>query len=148
MVRVVEDEWLDVLGLPQGSSELASFVESKGIDLANREERRFGNTTLYNLHQEGISFAFTKDQLESVDFFQIDKKFKPVKEELLPFGIMNSTLAKDLVEKFGEPLEKGGGINSKMDIWLRWADLQVEIDDQSWESAKDAKWKSITIFKD
>lgn len=148
MVHVAEDEWLAVVGLPKGSPDLTRFLKSKGIDLAKGEERIFGDTTLNNLHEDGISFAFVKDKLDSIDFFQIDKKFKPVKEELLPFGITETTLGKDLVEKFGEPLEKGGGINTKMDIWLRWGNVQVELDDQSWETAKSAKWKSATIFKD
>lgn len=145
-MSIWEDEWIGAIGYLKGSTVFSSFIECKGLDLSRCEEKIFGNTTLYNLYQDGLSFAFVNDKLDSIDFFQVDKKFKPVKKELLPLGIKKETKGKDLVEIFGEPLEKGGGMSSKMDIWLRWENLQVEIDEISWDSAKDVTWKSITIF--
>jgi len=147
MAKKVDDEWLSVIGLGPKSQVLNEFLKLKNVDLATAEIKTFKDTTLYNLYENGLSFAFVDEKLDSIDFFQKDKKFKTVDSKLLPFGITNTSTGKNLLDIFGEPIEKGGGLNSRMDIWLRWDTLQIELDDQSWDTAKDANWKSITIFK-
>lgn len=144
---ILDDEWLKLIGVSKESEDFIKFISEKGLKLSESEQKSFKNTTLYNFYNDGISFAFVDGKLDSIDFYQTDKKFKPVNPEFLPFGITNKATGKDLVNKFGEPIEKGGGLSSRMDIWLRWNQLQVEMDEMSWDSAKDVTWKSITIFE-
>ncbi|KAH3672373.1 hypothetical protein WICPIJ_010058 [Wickerhamomyces pijperi] len=141
--------WIDIIGLTTTDPKLLSFLESKGLILDPSQIKKLSNSTLYyNIYNKGIAFCFVNDKLDSIDFYSIDPKFQTVDVSLLPFAEMLSrdSTGKDLVEKFGEPLEKGGGFSQKMDIWMRWERFQVEINDKSWETAKDSNWKSITVF--
>ncbi|KAH3674226.1 hypothetical protein WICMUC_003468 [Wickerhamomyces mucosus] len=142
----MDDIWFSIIGLERFSRELNDFLRAKSVDLEAAEKKIYGSTTYYNLYQSGISICFVNLKLDSIDFYQIDKKFKSVDESLLPLEVKHTTTGKTLVEKFGEPLEKGGGFNDKMDIWLRWERIQAEINDRSWETAHNSIWKSITIF--
>lgn len=115
-------------------------------------------STDYNFYSKGISVFTTKngdqDIVDSIDFYLIQTKstslMKVVTDELdLPLNISREDTGQSLVEKFGEPLEKGGGMDKgAMDIWLRWNYLQVEINEKSWNAAQTSKVRSITIFKE
>lgn len=140
--------WLELLGCSIESDLWKGKLRDVGVEhWESAMIRRFSSDTiLYNYHNEGISLCFVKDKLDSIDFFWKDQTFKPCQFTDLPFDLSRTITARELVEKLGEPEEKGGGINAKMDIWLRWKHLQVEIDERSWEAAHNATCKSFTIF--
>jgi hypothetical protein len=142
------DKWYELLGHAEGDSVIVEYLLRHGIDVKAADVKQFGNgTTVYNFYSHGISLAFENKLLDSIDFFVKDKRFKSVDKSLvLPLGITLETTGKELVEKFKEPLEKGGAMNSKIDIWLRWPNFQIDLDDRSWETAQNAKWNSLTIF--
>lgn len=107
---------------------------------------------------QGLSLCFESGKLESIDFYKNQKPsssspvgnsepYSSVKPENLPDFIGFNMTGKQLIEKFGEPVEKGGGLSQKLDIWLRWSGFQVEIGSRDWDAAKDIEWSSLTIFK-
>lgn len=151
MHTIDNDQWLEIIGLSRTSVRLLGFLESRNIKLDHSEthiKKLPNSTTYYNIYSQGIALCFINDKIDSIDFYSADPKFKSIDESVvtLPFGIEKSYTGKTLVKKFGEPLEKGGGFSQKMDIWMRWDRFQVDIDDRSWETANNAKWKSITLF--
>lgn len=111
------------------------------------------STEYHCYYEEGIALCFEKSQLDSIDFYKISgdrpssSKYKSVLRSRLPEGIDYNATGKELVEKFGEPLEKGGGMSSKIDIWLRWKGIQFEIPTRNWDLAKETGWSSFTLFK-
>ncbi|CCH43272.1 hypothetical protein BN7_2820 [Wickerhamomyces ciferrii] len=142
-------DWFGTIGYSKESDEFNSLLKSIKLDLDTAEVREFKDSISYNFYKDGLSFTFINGILDSIDFFIKDRKFKSINDDLeLPFEITKNFTGQKFVEKFGEPIEKGGGLNSKLDIWLRWNNLQVEIDEQNWDAAQTANWKSLTIFKD
>lgn len=110
--------------------------------------KTYSDGTLYHCFYElGIALSFVGSQqtFDSIDFYKATKPYSPVDAKLLPDGVPHSATAKDLVEMYGEPIEKGGG--GRMDIWLRWSQFQVEIPSGNWDDAKDVQWSSLTYFK-
>lgn len=111
------------------------------------------STEYHCYYEEGIALCFENKQLDSIDFYRptdgsSKSKYKPVIDSRVPSEIGPSSTALQLVEKYGEPLEKGGGMTAKIDIWLRWKGFQVEIPSRDWDAAKDTQWSSFTMFKD
>jgi hypothetical protein len=107
---------------------------------------------------QGLSLCFESNKLESIDFYKNQepsssspignsKLYSSVERESLPDFIDFDMTGKQLIEKFGEPVEKGGGLSQKLDIWLRWSGFQVEIRSRDWDAAKDIEWNSLTIFR-
>ncbi len=157
------------LGKNENDISLNKYLISIGVDLAKADKKKFKSHVCYNIYDKGISLTFITESnsnksliLDSFDLYKnipnsmIQKRYTTVSETMLPGNLKLKTTSKELVENFGEPDEKGGGINNKYDIWLRWdkvkvdnitLGIQVEIDDRSWETAQNATWSSITIFK-
>ena len=65
---------------------------------------------------------------------------------------------KDIVSCLGEPSRKGGGsgpLSGSIGIWCEWTKDGIMVEfggdeargPQAWETGKDAKWKTLTIFE-
>ncbi|KAK9373908.1 uncharacterized protein V1513DRAFT_447934 [Lipomyces chichibuensis] len=114
-------------------------------------------------------------ELDSLELYNADERYAPVSESILPFkGITHSTTAQQFIQAYGEPTQKGGGLSQSLDIWLRWdpfdslstifpndssgsdrtntatyprqTGLEIQIDNRSWDSASNSKWKSLTLY--
>ncbi|KAK9469284.1 hypothetical protein V1512DRAFT_255902 [Lipomyces arxii] len=137
--------------------------------------KRYGANILYILYRPvGIALCFEDDSktgqfhLAAIEFYNGSKGYSPTPEKLLPFkGINSITTAKDFVECYGEPSDKGGGVTQQFDIWMRWdvvaevtlweteisrsqgpqksISMEVGIDDRDWDTASKGKWKSIIV---
>ncbi|GME91011.1 hypothetical protein B5S28_g1810 [[Candida] boidinii] len=154
-----KDPWFSVLNKSlNDSKDLLSQILHVDFEKESTIRTYKDGSTDYNFYSKGISVFTTKgddqDIVDSIDFYLIQTKstslMKVVTDELnLPLNISREDTGQSLVEKFGEPSEKGGGMDKgAMDIWLRWNYLQVEINEKSWNSAQTSKVKSITIFKE
>ncbi|KAK9493883.1 hypothetical protein V1508DRAFT_438536 [Lipomyces doorenjongii] len=114
-------------------------------------------------------------ELDSLELYNADERYAPASESILPFnGLTNSTTAQQFIQAYGEPTAKGGGFSQSFDIWLRWdpfdsistiirndssgpdmtntttstrqTGLEIQIDNRSWDSASNSKWKSLTLY--
>lgn len=135
--------WFDLIGVEIEDEKFIKFVDNLQICMNDAEIKKVGDSFLYNFYKIGLSMNFINNKLDSIDFFGIDSKFNQIDESLLPLDIKLSTTGKNLIELFGEPLEKGGG---SIDIWLRWKNFQIDLNDKNWNYASNATRKSITIF--
>lgn len=117
--------------------------------------RKFGKSTEYRcFYPQGIALCFESGKLDSIDFYKEDRsnqtaaesRYNRVDSAVVPEFLGYEATGVDLVTKFGEPLEKGGGMGQKMDIWMRWKGFQVEVPDRNWDTAKDVEWCSLTIY--
>lgn len=154
-------------GIMPNSSEYIVLVETLHVSSETPVVKKFGKSTEYHcFYEHGIALCFEGNILDSIDFYKqdrtvystrpetgggtVDKKptYKKVAKSAIPDFIDYTATGLDLVNKFGEPLEKGGGMSKKMDIWMRWTGFQVDIPDRSWETAKDCEWSSLTIYKE
>ncbi|KAH3664154.1 hypothetical protein OGAPHI_004868 [Ogataea philodendri] len=138
----MSNPWTNLLGTKLSAESLSS----RGLDLQWATRVDLKDCTIYNFYKDGFSIVLIDDQIDSIDFFLRNRSFTPCKLPL-PGGISPEDTGSQLVEKLGEPMEKGGGNSTGIDIWLRWKGIQVELGDRSWDTAKDAPIKSITIFK-
>ncbi|ODV94790.1 hypothetical protein PACTADRAFT_34543 [Pachysolen tannophilus NRRL Y-2460] len=148
----VSDPWFGLLAKPK--QKIEEFLLLKNVDFKNAVIRRVGDGITYILKNDNLSFLFIVNEegmelLDSIDFYRCRSAYfvDDIGDLPLPFNISKDDTGASLVAKFGEPLQKGGGFKEKINIWLRWEFLQVEIDNKSWEQGKDAKWVSLTIFK-
>jgi hypothetical protein len=141
--------WNQALGKHEDSAEIKQFLESLGITLDDTEEKKTykDGATYYCFYKLGVALCFTAKALSSVDFYKLNRRYSDVKPDLLPEGISLTSTGKELVDKFGEPLEKGGGRAKAMDIWLRWNNLEIQINDRDWDTAKNCSWSSLTVFR-
>lgn len=145
----MKDKWVQIVGKSADDSGFQDILNKLGIELNEKSaENCFisKDGATFDYLSLGLSFYLIDGKLDSVDFYSISPKFSTVKPDLIPMGVRLEDTGKDLIMKFGEPLEKGGGMNAKMDIWLRWDHLQVEINEKNWDSAASARWSSLTIF--
>ncbi|KAK9344552.1 hypothetical protein V1522DRAFT_453062 [Lipomyces starkeyi] len=114
-------------------------------------------------------------ELDSLELYNADERYAAASASILPFnGIANSTTAQEFIQVYGEPTQKGGGFSQSLDIWLRWdpfdsistiisndgsgsdgpntttstrqTGLEIQIDNRSWDSASNSKWKSLTLY--
>jgi hypothetical protein len=117
-------------------------------DMADSIKIYKDGTTYYCFYNAGLALSFTGDNkvFDSIDFYKNSPPYSRVDVKYLPESIAYSATAKELVQKFGEPLEKGGGGSSRVDIWLRWPSFQVDIPSCDWDNAKDIEWTSLTYF--
>ncbi|GME68269.1 unnamed protein product [[Candida] boidinii] len=156
---VNQDICFSALNKPlSGSKDLLSQILHVDFEKESTIRTYKDGSKDYNFYSKGISVFTTissgQDVVDSIDFYLIQSKstslMKVVTDDLnLPLDISREDTGQSLVEKFGEPLEKGGGMDKgAMNIWLRWNHFQVEINEKSWNSAQTSKVKSITIFKD
>ncbi|KAG7877881.1 hypothetical protein KL905_001147 [Ogataea polymorpha] len=137
----MSDRWISLLG-----SELEpALLQKVGLDIKNSTKVVLKDCEIYNFYDAGVSFVIVNNKIDSIDFFFRNKSFRPC-QLVLPYNLDSEFTGSRLLEVLGEPLEKGGGTSSNINIWLRWKNLQIELDDKSWETAKDALIKSITIF--
>lgn len=119
--------------------------------------KKYPPSTEYHCYFDlGIALCFEAGLLDSIDFYKEENnsaslpsaKYKTVSKDRVPVEIGYDATGKDLVEKLGEPLEKGGGSGKgQISIWLRWKHVQVEIPTRDWDIAKDLKWSALTIFR-
>ncbi|KAG7851265.1 hypothetical protein KL941_000934 [Ogataea angusta] len=137
----MSDEWISLLGKNIEPVLLQRF----GLDINSATKVVLRDCELYNFYDAGVSFVIINNKVDSIDFFFRNKSFTPC-QLALPYELDSGFSGKCLLEVLGEPSEKGGGTSSNINIWLRWKNLQVELDDKSWETAKDALMKSLTIF--
>lgn len=110
----------------------------------------------------GIALMFEKGVLSAIEYYKPNNtkqesselhssppsKYKNVDSVRIPASIGYHATAVQLVEKFGEPTEKGGGMKQHIDIWMRWKDMEVGIPSRDWDAAKDVEWSSLIIFKE
>ncbi|KAG5358491.1 hypothetical protein CJU89_5081 [Yarrowia sp. B02] len=104
-----------------------------------------------NYYKLGIALCYYNGALDSVEYFNKPSgKFSQCAPGLYPswFPDPNDS-GKDLVVKFGEPLQKGGGTKKEaIDIWLRWKNFQVEMPTKNWDEAKDVVWCQLVVFEE
>ncbi|KAG7733256.1 hypothetical protein KL948_001759 [Ogataea haglerorum] len=137
----MSDKWKSLLG----SEFEPVLLQRVGLDIKNSTKVILKDCEIYNFYDDGVSFVIISNKIHSIDFFFRNKSFRPC-QLALPYDLDSEFSGRRLLEVLGEPLEKGGGTSANINIWLRWKNLQVELDDKSWETAKDALVKSITIF--
>jgi hypothetical protein len=141
--------WENVLGKPVENTRNSLLLD---LDMAEEKKTYSDGITYYCFYSKGIAIAVTKaGVIDSVDFYKFldttKNKYRPADEKLLPQFIQGVHTGLDLVNKFGEPLEKGGGgANVKSDIWLRWESFEVVFSEKLWDTAKDVQWTSLTVF--
>ncbi|CDK24321.1 unnamed protein product [Kuraishia capsulata CBS 1993] len=147
--------WDELIGLSKEQCERSYLMRHTGGTFDQASLRTYSDgTSVYSFYEKGLSFGFLKDgTLDSIDFYN-DKTsggvraMKTVADSVpLPFGITKQDTGRSLVTKFGEPKEKGGGFNAKIDIWLRWDNFQVDIDNKSWDQAPNSRWSAFTIYR-
>lgn len=154
----MKKDYVDYFGTVLRSAEYEDLLSLIQVPKALGVSKKFGPSTEYIcFYEHGIALCFENEKLDSIDFYKEDRtntstvdpsfpKYHKVSKEAVPKFIPYDATAGQLVEQFGEPLEKGGGLSSKMDIWLRWRGFQVEISNRDWDQAKDVEWASLTIF--
>lgn len=156
MDRINYNRYFDVT---KDSKEHHNLLKDLNILNLDPVIKNYGSKLEYHCYfLQGLSLCFESSKLESIDFYKKQDQsmlssvknnvlYSSVKRSNLPEFIEYNMTGKDLIEKFGEPVEKGGGMSQKMNIWLRWPDFQVEIESRDWDAAKDIEWSSLTIFK-
>ncbi|AOW00224.1 YALIA101S10e03422g1_1 [Yarrowia lipolytica] len=143
---------LESLKLGKPRPEYAN-VESQ-LEALQKEPPTARSTPNYlnvNFYKLGIALCFFNGALDSVEYFNKPSgKFSQCAPGLYPswFPDPNDS-GKDLVIKFGEPLQKGGGTKKEaIDIWLRWKNFQVEMPTKNWDEAKDVVWCQLVVFQE
>ncbi|ODQ63586.1 hypothetical protein NADFUDRAFT_53249 [Nadsonia fulvescens var. elongata DSM 6958] len=155
-------EWETILGINDTSAEYKGVLTKLCVEVdTDADVITYSDGMTYHcFHKQGIAFAFMKNSdnalfLDSIDFYYPrksassikEKTYAPVSPQFLPSWLKPDTTGKDLLEMFGEPEEKGGGITEqKINIWLRWNNFQVDLDDKNWETGQDSVWNSMTMF--
>lgn len=130
--------WVDRLGKePQGTFK--SIEEATNAKFTIVE---VPGCQLYNYYDAGLSVTVVDNRVDSIDFYFANHSYRPCHLPL-PYGLRSDLTGAQLVSILGEPLDKGGG---GINIWLRWNGVQIELNDRSWDSAKDATMKALTIF--
>lgn len=146
-------------GIKPDSPEYTELLQTLNLSdsVCKPVTRKFGKSTEYRcFYTHGIALCFENCNLDSIDFYKEDRsnqaatenRYSRVDSAVVPEFIGYEATGVDLVNKFGEPLEKGGGMGQKMDIWMRWNGFQVEVPDRNWDTAKDAQWCSLTIYQE
>lgn len=110
-----------------------------------------GDYEYVNFYSLGVSLCYFKNILDSIEFHnKPEGKFSSCDPALYPSWFPEADASgKDLVVKFGEPLEKGGGTKKEtIDIWLRWKGFQVEMPTKNWDEAKDVIWCQLMMFQE
>ena len=162
-------EYTRFFGITLDSSEYHDLLSTLNLSESTYTPRKFGKSTEYRcFYPQGIALCFESQKLDSIDFYKEDRSgnitakedgpkkpeqeeeqkriYKKVDKSVVPGSIPYNATAVDLVNKYGEPEEKGGGLSQKMDIWMRWDGFQVDIPNRDWDTAKDTEWCSLTIF--
>lgn len=141
--------WYQVLGKNLDEVQ-RTLQENFHIELSAAEDIKeySDGASYYCFYEKGIALCFINEHLDSIDFYRpaATSRYKPVSDQLLPAEIKTNDTGKTLVQRFGEPTQKGAG---RIDIWLRWdsKQLEVQIPDRDWDQAKNKTWSSITINK-
>lgn len=151
-------------GIQDGSEKYHLLKSTLKVTDVTPHIKKFGTSTVYQcFFDQGVSLCFENSKLDSIDFYKQSQptpsstslqkessgqtRYGPVDKDVIPDFIDYESTGLDLVNKFGEPSEKGGGMSSKLDIWLRFTGFQVELPDRNWDTAKDSQWASLTIFE-
>lgn len=141
-------EWQQVLGKPRESEELRHVYDQFGLTDPEKIKIYSDGAEYHCFFKVGVAICFMKDRVDSVDFYKHDKMYATVSSSLLPSGITPEMTGEEFVETYGEPSEKAGGFQQRMDIWLRWSDacIQVEFQERDWDTLHKKPWSSLTLF--
>lgn len=142
------------LGAAVGSRKHDQLLERLSLDPRDKKLVFYKPSSVYHCYyNQGIALCFEGSELDSIDFYSEapgrspEFKYQPVSKARVPEGIEYDATAERLVQLYGEPIQKGGGMKAQMDVWLRWEGVQFEIPTRNWEAAKDLVWSSCTIFR-
>ncbi|KAK9447006.1 uncharacterized protein V1518DRAFT_422664 [Limtongia smithiae] len=162
-ITVASEEAVDLRALAplqEHGLQTAEFGNADGDTTHAGAVKMYGASTLYVIYYTaGLALCFERSkgdqfELEALELYSSDAQYRAVEASLLPIeGLSITTTGKELVQAFGEPDDKGGGMREGIDIWFRWdtvghgAGLEVQMDSRSWEDGQRCAWRSIIYFK-
>lgn len=137
---------LDCLG-----KQLSECEELFGLNCLHVKEaqiRKYTDGTVYYcFFHHGVAIGMQNGLVDVVELYQENSDYAKVASKCVPLPLESGCTGKNLVDIFGEPLEKGGGTKSQpIDIWLRWKSFEVTIKSRDWNEAQNLPWATASIW--
>lgn len=129
--------------------ECEDLLERHSLYIKDAKVKNYSDGVVYYcFFPRGVAISLQMGVVDAIELYQEDSEYGKVASESIPFPLESDSTGKDLVEKFGEPIEKGGGTKAQpIDIWLRWANFEITIKSRDWNEAQKIPWSTASIWE-